>query len=273
MSIFGGNLLWNVGKIANSALNSNKSIQDNIAIVYSVILDETHPEIVNGNATIADVGSVQCRLMSSIQNDDLILARPLDGNINILPIRNQTVFVQKVGSDYLYTQISKGISPNTTSTSDIISKFFPQEQRADDDSKSKKYSNVSSTSITRSNLGFEVDFNGYGDYFEGEVGIHKLRLYEGDTLFQGRFGQSIRLSGYNNPDNIFSPSITIRNGESPENRERDDDVLVEEDINGDGNIIFLGGGDALLEWTLPTTVQPESCNIFYPTDGVEIKYY
>ena len=34
--------------------------------------------------------------------------------------------------------------------------------------------------------------------------------------------------------------------------------MVEENINEDGNIIFLGSGEKLLEWTLPTTNAKES---------------
>ena len=49
--------------------------------------------------------------------------------------------------------------------------------------------------------------------------IHKLKLYEGDTILESRFGdQSIRFSGYNNDDNTFSPTIIIRNRESDPSR-------------------------------------------------------
>jgi hypothetical protein len=257
MSFFGGNLLWNVAKAASSVADAFEK-QSDIAVVYSVILDENHPEIKEGRRTIADVGSIQCRLVSDIQNNELIFARPLDSSVTILPLRNQTVFIQKLGSEYIYTQISKGLSPNTSNAENLISNLFPARQETDSGDKSKNYSKVSSTGITRSNTNSVNDFDGFGDYFGIEEGIHKLKLYEGDTLFQGRFGQSIRLSGYNNADNEFSPSLILRNGESPENRQKEDGVLVEEDINGDGNIIFLGGGSALLEYTLPIKNKKES---------------
>lgn len=257
MSFFGGNLLWNVAKAASSVADAFEK-QSDIAIVYSVILDENHTEIKEGRRTIADVGSIQCRLVSDIQNNELIFARPLDSSVTILPLRNQTVFIQKLGSEYIYTQISKGLSPNTSNAENLISNLFPARQETDSGDKSKNYSKVSSTGITRSNTNSVNDFDGFGDYFGIEEGIHKLKLYEGDTLFQGRFGQSIRLSGYNNADNVFSPSLILRNGESPENRQKEDGVLVEEDINGDGNIIFLGGGSALLEYTLPIKNKKES---------------
>jgi len=238
MSFFGGNLLWNVAKAA-STVGDIFEKQSDIAVVYSVILDENHPEIKEGRRTIADVGSIQCRLVSDIQNNELIFARPLDSSVTILPLRNQTVFIQKLGSEYIYTQISKGLSPNTSNAENLISSLFPATQETDTRNKSKNYSKVSSTGITRSNTNSVNDFDGFGDYFGAEEGIHKLKLYEGDTLFQGRFGQSIRLSGYNNPENSFSPTLILRNGESPLSRQKPDNVIIEEDVNRDDSIILL----------------------------------
>ena len=195
-----------------------------------------------------------------------MIAKPLDSTVTILPIRNQTVFIQKLGSGYVYTQISKGLSPNTSNNENSISTLFTQEQSAaGDGNKAEGYSNVSSTGIARSNTNEVNDFDGYGDYFTAEEGIHKLKLYEGDVLFQSRFGQSIRLSGYNNSENKFFPTLTIRSGESPENMKKDDTVLVEENVNEDSNIIFLGSGEKLLEWTLPTT-NPKESFFDYPSE-------
>ena len=264
MSFFGGNLIWNVAKqVASTVVNKSS---DDLAIVYSVILDENHPLIKSGDVNIADVGSIECRLLNDITGDSLLIAKPLDSTVTILPIRNQTVFIQKLGSGYVYTQISKGLSPNTSNNENSISTLFTQEQSAaGDGNKAEGYSNVSSTGIARSNTNEVNDFDGYGDYFTAEEGIHKLKLYEGDVLFQSRFGQSIRLSGYNNSENKFFPTLTIRSGESPENRKKDDTVLVEENVNEDSNIIFLGSGEKLLEWTLPTT-NPKESFFDYPSE-------
>ena len=98
----------------------------------------------------------------------------------------------------------------------------------------------------------------YGNYFEPQLEIHKLRLYEGDYLIESRFGQSIRFSGYNNAENVFSPTITIRNGESGESLSSGIGKSTEEDVNKDGNIIFLGSGERLLEYTLPISNKHES---------------
>ena len=254
MSFFGGNLIWNVASQAVASITG----QDDVAIVYSVILDENHPLIKSGESTIADVGAIQCRLLKDIQNDRLLIARPLDSTVTILPIRNQSVFIQKLGNGYVYTQMSNGLSPNARIGDQSISTLFDPTQEVDGGSKSKGYASVSSTGIARSNSSQSTDFDGYGDYFTAEEGIHKLKLYEGDVLFQSRFGQSIRLSGYNNSENVFSPTLILRNGESPENRKLPENSLAEENVNDDGNIIFLGSGEKLLEYTLPTTNSRES---------------
>ena len=103
-----------------------------------------------------------------------------------------------------------------------------------------------------------LNFDGYGEYFTYNSNIHKLKLYEGDTLLESRFGQSIRFSGYNNSENKFAPTITIRNGENSDSLQSEIGTSTEENINKDGNIIFLGSGEKLLEWTLPTTNEKES---------------
>lgn len=241
MGLVGGNIAWNT---ANQSLSQRKSNEEkNIAVVYSVILDETHPEIESGRKTVADIGSIECRLVSNIQNNELITARPMDSLVTILPIRNQTVYIQKLGSEYVYTQLSKGISPNTSSPTDTISALFPATENGKGNGKSTEYSKVQSTGINRSSANETTDLDGFGEYFEGEEGIHKLKLYEGDVLYQGRFGQSIRLSGYNNPEKTFSPTLILRNGESAINRKKDDNVIVEEDINRDNSVIVLSSNE------------------------------
>jgi hypothetical protein len=81
-----------------------------------------------------------------------------------------------------------------------------------------------------------------GDYFSKQK-IHRLKIFEGDTLIQSRHGQSIRFSGYNNKSNDFAPTITIRNGESAKNSVLPEGMAIREDINNDGSTILLTSGD------------------------------
>jgi hypothetical protein len=217
-------------------------IANNIAIVYSVILDENHLQIKEGNSTIADIGSIECRMLASIQSSELILARPLVSSITNLPVRNQSVQISKVGGDYFYEPISKGESPNVTSSDTVISELYPQTEQSDSTSKSSDYSNSQKTGIAKNKNSDLQKVDGYGDYFKSEAGIHRLKLYEGDTTLQSRFGQSIRFSGYNNSESEFAPTITIRNSESALSRDTDFTTTIVEDINRDGSIILLGSG-------------------------------
>lgn len=81
----------------------------------------------------------------------------------------------------------------------------------------------------------------FGEYFQ-KKSIHRLKLYEGDTLIQSKFGQSIRLSGYNNKGNEFNPKLIIRNKESAKSSLLPVSMLVEEDLNRDGSTIMMSSG-------------------------------
>ena len=112
------------------------------------------------------------------------------------------------------------------------------------------------------------DSKQYGDYFEADEKIHRLKLYEGDTLLESRFGQSIRFSGYNNDDNTFSPTVIIRNRESDPSREAQGVYqsqkiggLTEEDLNRDGSIIAMGSRDKQFDF-IPGTVDDKGTSDF-----------
>ena len=72
--------------------------------------------------------------------------------------------------------------------------------------------------------------------------IKRLKYYQGDTVIQSRFGQSIRLSAYNNSFGQPNPTLILRNGESKLNSEKKGFVSVEEDINRDGSTISMTSG-------------------------------
>jgi hypothetical protein len=104
--------------------------------------------------------------------------------------------------------------------------------------------------------------------------LHKLKLYEGDTTIESRFGQSIRFSGYNNPDNSFSPTITIRNIENSISLKEDNTKSTEEDVNRDGSVIVFGSNEYQLPFQ-PGTVSDSGTSDFetkpsafksYPSD-------
>jgi hypothetical protein len=87
-------------------------------------------------------------------------------------------------------------------------------------------------------------------YMKGPV-----QTFEGDYILEGRFGNSIRLSGYlhDNKDNgIPYPAFIIRNGENSENKSKKIYDIVDEDINSDGSSIHMTSGEYITPYT-PTS--------------------
>lgn len=262
----------------NSNVQSNQSIsqtsknRSSMGVVYKVILDTDDPLL--DDLEIVDelkskyIGAIQFRLNNSANKKDesLPIALPYNKTNISLPTINETIRITSPGGGgYVYERIIGSPLPNVnTSSNEIVS--AQKKEKGSTTNSAAQYSKVQSTGISRTeNSQNDTDTSSFGNYFEPQSNIHKLKLYEGDNLIESRFGQSIRFSGYNNPDNIFSPSIIIRNGENGESLTNDIGVSTEENINDDGNIIFLGSGDRLLEYTLP--IENEYPSFFnYPSE-------
>jgi len=264
------------GRIGTSNNTISNSIgfanQPSYGVVYEVLTDVgSETAKAKGLGTSVTIGCIRFRLLSdnsiNINSvEQLSIAYPLDKNSLTLPTRNEIVIIHSFGGNKHYSRIGGDVTPNLNANTDLISKKFDNEIKIDSSNDATNYQNVSSTGISRTNKNSgKSDFDGYGDYFTDNSNIHKLKLYEGDTLLESRFGQSIRFSGYNNSENKFAPTITIRNGENADSLQSDVGTSTEENINKDGNIIFLGSGEKLLEWTLPTTNAKESF-FNYPTE-------
>lgn len=242
-----------------------KSSPTRFGIVYDVILDEEHPLIKQSSTDEKDsryVGCIQFRYSSDVTPNDknLPIAFPIDKNFLTLPIKNEVVeIVQSQAGPILYRRIGAEPSPNYNANPNQISTAFGPEKGAPS-SNPQQYSNVSTTGISRTKGGNTKTYDGFGKYFEAQK-IHKLKLYEGDTLLQSRFGQSIRFSGYNNASRKFSPVIIIRNSQSDISRKEPLVNPVEEDINRDGSSIVLGSNQYQLPFQ-PGTVSDKGSSDF-----------
>lgn len=71
-----------------------------------------------------------------------------------------------------------------------------------------------------------------------------LKPKEGDTILQGRVGNTIRFSEFHLTEDgkTSSPSVFIRNKQNPKLDEKPIGELIEEDINEDGTSIYLTSG-------------------------------
>jgi len=260
--------IQNATSAAAQTNQGNTSSSSNVFIgyVYDVVLDETNERIADttlSQEAVKYVGAIFFRMGkdSNKSEKDLSIAYP-KLNVNSLPIKNEVVLITRSASGtYFYERSGNTVSPNLNSLEDTLSSIFDTKESPDGNS--ADYSKVQQTGIERSSSDSSKDLDGYGEYFESNIGIHKLKLYEGDTLIESRFGQTIRLSGYNNAENVFSPTLILRNGENPSTVNIDDvtDIVVEEDVNRDGSIIVLGSDQYKLPFQ-PGTVDDNGSSDF-----------
>jgi len=231
--------------------------------VYEVILDENNEYAKNKKSGTSLIGSIRFRTseMQDIEEKNLPIAYPFDKNFINLPVRNELVEIYEFDHGaYAYRRIGTGQNPTVSAAEDAISKYFKKEKT--DKQTSSDYSNVANTGITKSNKNDSNNYDGYGNYYKNQQNIHRLKLYEGDSVLETRFGQSIRFSGFNNNKNEFSPTIIIRNGESATKYSGlDISNSVEEDVNSDGSIISITSGQYQLGF-LPGTIDDKNKSNF-----------
>lgn len=237
-----------------------KNTKSRLGYVYDVILDE---DDINDITIAIDedefknvslIGAVRFRFGRDIISSpsELSFALPFDKNFVNLPLKNETVEIYEGnGSQFFYRRIGRDITPNFNSSDSLITDSFIKSNS--NETTSTDYRKVQNTGITKTNDDTQNKYDGYGDYFTIDGKIHKLKLYEGDSLLQSRFGQSIRFSGFNNDKNIQSPTIVLRNSESEFSKKREIDELTEEDVNRDGSVIVLSSNQYQLPFQ-PGTV-------------------
>jgi hypothetical protein len=242
-----------------------------LGVVYSVILDSTHPKYKDAG----DIGGITYRMVSptdktaTLLDTQLPVAYPFEKNFVDLPLRNEKVSIYNDGSNITYKRIDNDVSgnKNLSSAYNTISQKFAKKtqaaQEVNQQNKADQYEKIAATNMPRSNSENESSkvTDGYGSYFFPS-NIHKLSLNEGDTLIESRFGQSIRFSAYNNPNRVFSPNIIIRNSESPLTQITPAaSGSINEDINRDGSSIVLSSGDYILPF-IPGTINEKGATDF-----------
>jgi hypothetical protein len=231
------------------------SNDSSFAYVADVILDDTHPLLKDENKYgVSAIGAIIYKSIGTLTSQDSI-AFPFDKNLKELPTINEKVEIYRVMSTDTgnkeaipyYRRIGVETTQNFNALGTEISTNFVQTKGSEEQT-SQNYDGVSKTGIETSSQTNQNKYDGYGKYFKPDIKIHKLKLYEGDTILESRFGQSIRFSGYNNSENKFAPSIIIRNRENAKNENIDLNKTIEENIIEDGSIIAITSGEKELQF-------------------------
>ena len=249
---------------ASSQLSDSVSSisESDIGVVFDVILDENNPYLkkINENLRLSYIGAVAYRSLNAfgLTIGDEPLALPYDETTKNLPTINEKVHILKTDEGVFYKRIQiSNENPNAAAAiNEISKKMAPKNNSATSRTDVDKLKTVSETNIPQNTNANQYSiYDKFGSYFKFTEPIHKLKLYEGDMLFESRFGQSIRFSAYNNSKNpkSFSPTIIIRNGESALNQIKQRNQSIEENLNMDDSIIALTSKDYEIPFIPGTT--------------------
>lgn len=266
---------------SNSSFLSNKGHKlyettSNIGTVVFVYLDDTEFETITIPDDVSeDVSDKQSLLgYAKIVNRkdtsyDLADVNPYPPyNIEEgLPILGEVVELVQIGGNYHYKRIFNIDINKGNAEEDALLKGLPVESS---ETNSSDYSESSQTGTPAGGAGDDRK-NKLGKYFEFTK-INPLKFYEGDKIIQSRFGQSIRFSGYNNEDNVFSPTIIIRNRQNDKSLEDLKEFeITEENVVEDGSTIAITSGEYLLGFIPGTEDSPFDTEPVYYEAPEELK--
>ena len=308
-------------------------------IVLDIILDDSHPifkspnnypsinptdwpDDVSGNPALQTdknftwIGRVLVRPLISQQGADkekLTWAIPLE-NTGIVeyPLVNETVILVNYFNTLYYSRklnIKGFLNNNADFKKEKISGLNSGNREIEVSNSDKTTPYQGPLSYTVSKKYKNVDNVGVmGRYFWSNNNIRSIKKYEGDSVIESRFGQSIRFSAYDSnrqndqsspqykdyvnkdklknpkfPDSITgggNPMILIRNRQRPiklDMSEKNTGGFVSEDINNDGSSIHITSG--LTESSFIPTIKKtifqeakEEISAFSPTGCSPFKF-
>jgi hypothetical protein len=238
--------------IVHSVITSFDDIDDNTLNPINKSYEEYQSDdYVTKNANI--YGGIKFKFPSGaeLNENNLPVAIPLNKNNLLVPVIGEMVFVQQISGIWYYTLTNYSNSVNFNTNPSLLS-LTKKNSNENDSSQTQasQVNEVAATGISNSNesngaIKKTIRKGFQGDYFKRDLKIHQLSLREGDNVIQGRFGNSIRLSGYLHDDKtngIFDPAVIIRNGESIDNMSKKIYDIVDEDINEDGTSLHITSG-------------------------------
>lgn len=246
---------YNPGSVGTSKVVDASKIANINATgrVISIVLDDTHPRYEElggskaiGAVEIIEVSNGTADYSTTTKNQSYKVAYPLQPGLKNYPLINEIV--------YLTSQPTKKLQVRTGARAlyyiSIVNLWnhphhnaIPYSAGSTTPENSKTYQDTAlgSTNKLTDSTG-DIKF---GQYFKERPGIYPLQPFEGDLIYEGRWGNSIRLSGTAPNKNPWSSEGTqgdaitiIRNGQTDNPNKNGWDFTVE-NINTDPSSIYL----------------------------------
>jgi len=233
----------NIGSVIDSVKRGLHEVR--AVRVLSIVLDASHPrfkELGEWNG----LGVIEFEdVINPLPSPSLLIARPLQGNSKNLPLVNEIVYIISLPNTDIASISSNTISYyiNTVSLwNHPHHNAFPTSPNNLPPTQQKDYAQTALGNVRRiTDQSTEIFL---GKTFKERSNIHPLLPFEGDIIYEGRWGNSIRVgSTVKNTINNWSttgsngdPITIIRNGQGIQTEEGW--VPTVEDINNDDSSIY-----------------------------------
>ena len=226
------------GLLATSGDTSNvRGVQHPIyeALVTDIILDHNHPfySKVDGY----NVGSIRVRILDVNQSlDETLLpwADPLDSSVVEYPLLGELVVLYKIRGNFFYSNkvaVSRRVQQNA-----MLNLNQALNRRSEN---TVQHAIKNEQEIT-------PEKHRFGEYFKPDSRVRPLKSFEGDVIYQGRMGQTIRFgsSKMDPSSKSLAPNLILRAGQAKDVETSNTTIesvfgLVMEDINNDASSIWM----------------------------------
>jgi hypothetical protein len=209
-------------------------------LVVDVILDHKHPQysLQRGSGGY-NVGTIKVRIFDvqqGVGDDFLQYADPIDSTYNQYPLKGEVVELIKIRGNFYYkpkVYISRRIQENA------MLKLNEALRSRGSNTQARLVSSGDEQTITS---------HKFGTYFRPDSRVRQLKHFEGDTLHQGRMGNTLRFgsSRMDPRSDGLAPNILLRAGqakgiEEDPNRRSFNSVfsLILEDLNEDVSSMWM----------------------------------
>ncbi len=238
-------LFSNLDKTTNRGLSETLTNLKNQFIPARVLEVDQSTTLTNGVIVVEELNT-----SSNLGLKSKFKAWPFFPNIKIYPLKNEVVFLFSAPHGdlstnpgnikyYYLTSLNIWNNPQVNPTPNQYENISP-------DTQNKSLAEIEAGSSNKSSVQGKENFKP-GTYFNEKDNIYPLYPYEGDTILEGRFGNSIRLgntvfnslqNSWSSFGNIGDPILIIRNGQDV-NLKGPVENLIVEDINKEQSSIWL----------------------------------
>ncbi len=223
---------------------------------YVMLEGETHPEVFKQYGEYQSIGGLFFNQLDSPNPNPEFstdaFALPLFPNITHIPVENEIVYIMQLPSNNIQANVNSTIyyyfqpiniwgSAHHNAIPDPLGNLYNRS----DSAQANDYQKTEGGTIRRvTDGGTEIDL---GDNFNENISVRNLQPYEGDIIYEGRWGQSLRFGStasgsvipnpWSKSGENGNPIMILKNGQHEEDTKPW--IPQVEDINTDASSIYL----------------------------------